>query len=426
VLKEGKIAFALAIAQHLRMITQTKQWTHYDLKTAEQIKECQQQLTEVEEAFNPPSVPIIPTVNQLVTEDLKKAEQAEVKQSTNPLLLKGIIEEFSFRMSPSVSLPPVVIEVLRQLQHATYAAYLVGGAIRDLLLDKLPNDFDIITTAPLDVLLDLYKQGNVSQRIPNLYKLTRDHWQIDILVYSEISLNEDALKRDFTINALFADANGKIFDPLRKSLNDMKTHTLAFITTPEKSIREDPLRLMLLARLIVRTNWKLPSSLQTIISEFAPLIRTCEPGRLSFECRKHFLRGKAVAHYHTLYQLNLLQALFPSTVAYLTQETVGEYYQQWLLEQLQSTDERVQSGKSVSLEYIFSIFDVGHLFWHHPELHTDISNLMQKITPLTKVWYRRLGNFERKDLVFHIWPLPLLANDYFDYQSQAKNNRIIC
>ena len=153
-------------------------------------------------------------------------------------------------------------EVLSTLEEGGHTAHLVGGSVRDALLHRASQDFDIATSAQPQQVSDLFTSKGfavhetgiehgtltvVTDKIP--FEITT--WRRDIstdgrratIAFAD-NLEDDAMRRDFTINALFADRSGRILDPTGQGLNDIKNRRVRFIGNAETRIREDHLRIL--------------------------------------------------------------------------------------------------------------------------------------------------------------------------------------
>lgn len=156
----------------------------------------------------------------------------------------------------------LINKVLLPIEEAGFKVFFVGGCVRDKLLGLEPHDFDITTDAKPEQLHHIFsKFSNVSKNSEKfgitmpLVEINGKIEEIEIASFRkdltkgrhpdvnlDASIEEDASRRDFTINALYEDKNGKIIDPTGLGLNDIKTYTLRFVGNPLERLSEDPLR----------------------------------------------------------------------------------------------------------------------------------------------------------------------------------------
>lgn len=149
--------------------------------------------------------------------------------------------------------------------------YMVGGAVRDYLLDKTPNDYDIVTDVPMDTVEKLFTESgwkvSTTGKAFLVVNVSKDGEQYEIANFRkdgvyldgrrpesvEIgTLDEDARRRDFTINALYMRLDGTVLDPLDKGNADLKNKILRFIGKPEERIKEDFLRVFRFYRFLAK------------------------------------------------------------------------------------------------------------------------------------------------------------------------------
>lgn len=158
-------------------------------------------------------------------------------------------------------------KVLRPILDAGFQAYFVGGCVRDMLLNRQINDFDIATSATPDdlhkiftefidknsekygVTIPIIDQEPIEIATFRKESTYSDERHPDEVVFTD-SIKEDAMRRDFTINALYEDINGVIFDPTNEGLSDLENNVIGFIGNAEDRLKEDPLRALRFCRFI--------------------------------------------------------------------------------------------------------------------------------------------------------------------------------
>ncbi|MCK5897474.1 MAG: polynucleotide adenylyltransferase PcnB [Methylococcales bacterium] len=270
------------------------------------------------------------------------------------------------------------LSVLSQLNNAGYQAYLVGGCVRDLLLDREPKDFDIATNAQPEQVKSVFRncrligrrfrlahilygreiievatfrgnsdQENKNQKTHEDGRLLRDN------VYG--TLEEDVWRRDFTVNALYFDINTFSVIDYTDGMNAIKAGLLELIGDPETRYREDPVRMLRAIRFAAKLNFQLHPKTEHPIKELASLLGSIPNARLYDEVLKLFLSGNALATFQKLRQYGLLAFLFPQTEECLKIENNSRSYD-FLIKALENSDKRVNAGKSITPYFLLSVF----------------------------------------------------------------------
>lgn len=193
--------------------------------------------------------------------------------------------------------------VLEKLEKQGFEAWLVGGYVRDFLLGRTTTDIDIATNATPSQIKDLFhieetfpqeRFGNVVVDGMEITTYRKDTYNIGNR-FPQIefvsTLEEDSLRRDFTINALYMNKNGKILDPTHRGLQDLKDGKICTIGDPKCSFREDPLRMIRAVRFSYEFHFKLDSMVEQALkdSELRSLLtQTVSEKRIKKEIEKGF------------------------------------------------------------------------------------------------------------------------------------------
>ncbi len=268
------------------------------------------------------------------------------------------------------------LKVLYRLNSAGFDAYLVGGCIRDSLLGSQPKDFDVATNATPDEVRQLFRNsriigrrfrivhvrfgreiievttfrgrhsdehgGNLSQQSDEGLLLRDNVWG---------SVEEDAIRRDFTVNALYYSVSDFAIHDWTGGLKDLDARVLRLIGDPETRYREDPVRMLRAARFAAKLDFRIAEETDTPIRELAPLLLQIPPARLFEEVLKLFLSGHAVQSFRVLRERGLYAMLFPES-----DEVLNEH--PWavrLVEQaLANTDTRLAEERPVTPAFLFA------------------------------------------------------------------------
>jgi poly(A) polymerase len=265
------------------------------------------------------------------------------------------------------------LKVLYRLNKAGFKACLVGGAVRDLLLRRVPKDFDIATDATPEEVNDLFRNSRLIGRRFKLVHVQFGRMVIEVAtfraahddsesarqnaegrilrdnVYGDIS--EDVWRRDFTVNALYYDISNFSVIDFVGGMEDIEQKRLRLIGDPDMRYREDPVRMLRVVRFAAKLGFSIDESCRDFIYQEGGLLQDIPAARLYEEALKLFHSGHAVLSLQLLRDYNLLQYLFPSAVKYLDTDSVTEKFLQLAME---STDTRVQKELPITPAFLFA------------------------------------------------------------------------
>ena len=268
--------------------------------------------------------------------------------------------------------------VTSTLQDKGFAAYVVGGAVRDLLLGLVPKDFDIATDATPEQVKTAFRRSRIIGRRFRLVHVMFGNDTIEVSTYRARQGNdlegqsadehgrilrdnvfgtqeEDASRRDFTINAMFYDPTTEEILDFCDGLADLKARRLRMIGDPEQRYREDPVRMLRAVRLAAKLGLQIESGTREPIRRLAPLLANVPSARLFEEMMKMLFSGHATACLLQLRQEGLHHGLLPMLDVILEQP-MGERF---VMAALQRTDDRIRGDRPVSPGFLFAA-----LLWH--------------------------------------------------------------
>jgi poly(A) polymerase len=284
------------------------------------------------------------------------------------------------------------LRVLYRLNEAGYDAYLVGGAVRDLLLGGHPKDFDVATNATPDEVKKLFRNCRLIGRRFRLAHVVYGNEIIEVATFrgasEEVgegdrhvvdgrivrdnvwgSIEEDALRRDFRVNAMYYDISDFSVRDYVGGVKDLHDRVLHLIGDPATRYREDPVRMLRAARLAAKLDFRIDPSAAAPFAELGPLLSSVAPARLFDESLKLFLTGHGLKSFRMLEQCGLLKFMFPATARALKR---GDKALRSLIEQgLENTDARISEGKSVTPAFLFAVLlwgevrDLAHTWVTH-------------------------------------------------------------
>ena len=286
------------------------------------------------------------------------------------------------------SISPNALKVLYRLNDAGYHAFLVGGGVRDLLLGDTPKDFDIASNATPEEIRELFRNAMIIGRrfkivhlrygreiieattfrahhtAENEFQDDTSHRAIKGLdsahsssgmilrdhVYG--SINEDALRRDFTANALYYTTDGFRIIDFANGLEDIDNRLLRIIGDPATRYREDPVRLLRAIRFSAKLGFEIEMKTRAPINELAYLLESISPARLFDESVKLLTGGHAEKTYALLRQFKVGDFMLPGTMA-CTRDTEAPASRLVVLA-MRNTDTRLAEGKSVTPAFLFA------------------------------------------------------------------------
>ena len=300
------------------------------------------------------------------------------------------------------SISEAALKVLYRLDNSGFRACLVGGGVRDLLLDRKPKDFDIATDATPEQVHGLFRNSRIIGRRFRLVHIRFGREIIEVATFrghSEESpktelntegrilrdntfgeIEEDAIRRDFTANALYYDINDFSVLDYAHGLKDIESRTLRMIGDPTTRYQEDPVRMLRAIRFAAKLDFEIEEQAAAAILECAPLLANIPAARLFDEIVKLFHSGNACHVLELLRHYQLLEYLLPALDEWIKNDP-DESMLDFIDQALVNTDIRINSEQHVSPAFIFAV-----LLW--PVVHQQAGKLqadkMKAIPALTE------------------------------------------
>lgn len=271
------------------------------------------------------------------------------------------------------------LKVLYRLHNAGFQAFLVGGCVRDALLDLHPKDFDVATDAHPDEVKALFSNCRLIGRRFRLahvrfgreiievatFRASGDDVDDDDAVLDDKgrilrdnvygSVDDDIWRRDLTCNALYYNiADFSIWD-YSGGVEDIRNRRIVFIGDPETRLREDPVRMLRAVRFAGKLDFSIEKKASKAIHKLAGLLTNVPAARLFDEFIKLFQGGHAMRTFELMWEYRLFDELFPESSAELKED---DAFGEFLRLALMSTDRRVREDKPVT-----PMFLLGVLFW---------------------------------------------------------------
>lgn len=294
-------------------------------------------------------------------------------------------------------------KVVETLQDAGYEAYIVGGAVRDLLLGLRPKDFDVATNATPEQVKGLFRRAFIIGRrfriVHVVYGRGREHEVIEVSTFrayldndaaEQVSGNEktskreladkshvvdasgrvlrdnvwgpqdqDAARRDFTLNAMYYDPRTQVVVDYHGGIQDAKKRVLRMIGHPETRYREDPVRIIRVVRFAAKLGFEIEPKTREPIREMSELLSNVPQSRLFDEMIKLLQTGHARASIEQLRKQGLDRGVFPILDAVFDEARRHPGREQFVQLALADTDRRVSEGKPVAPSFLLAC-----LLWH--------------------------------------------------------------
>jgi len=269
------------------------------------------------------------------------------------------------------------LKVLYRLKAAGYQAFLVGGGVRDLLLGREPKDFDVATDARPEQVREVFRNCRLIGRRFRLAHVFFGSEIVEVATFRRMAvgtededsqteggmilrdnvygtIEEDALRRDFTVNALYYNiADFSVVD-YATGMQDLKNGVLRLLGPPEVRYREDPVRMLRAIRFAAKLGLRIDPEAEGPLRDLGFLLRDVPSSRLFEEVLKLFLFGFGLESFEKLRHYDLFRRLFPDTEEALAYEE-ADFPITFVHTGLSNTDARVREGKSVTPFFLFAV-----------------------------------------------------------------------
>ena len=263
-------------------------------------------------------------------------------------------------------------EIIDSLNKSGFKAYLVGGCIRDLVLNKSPKDFDVVTEATPEQIKQVIPRSRIIGRRFKLVHVRKGRKITEVSTFRSRggkrtsktnkgivlrdnfygTIKEDAFRRDFTINSLYLDITDMRIIDYTGGFKDLNNRQLSSIGDSKLRFREDPIRIIRAVRFLCSLNLKLKKALKKDLINFAHLLQDIPPSRKYEEVQKLFLTGNAKNNFIALLEFHILKYLLPITA----KQCSNEKNKFFILTALSSSDARVKKGLPLTPAFLFSVF----------------------------------------------------------------------
>lgn len=279
------------------------------------------------------------------------------------------------------NISPNALKVLYRLKNSGFEAFLVGGCIRDHLINLSPKDFDVVTNATPEEVHKLFSNSRLIGRRFRIVHVTFGREIIEVSTFratnaadssSDVThsahgmilrdnrfgtIEQDAERRDFTCNALYYNITDFSIQDYCGGLEDIQKRKVRIIGDPEQRYKEDPVRMLRAIRFAAKLDFDIDGETAAPIKEMAHLLDHIPPARLFEEVLKLLGSGNGVKTYHLLRQYGLFRYLFPETDALLDKNWCSNDIEAeaFILQGLKNTDQRIADGKTTAPYFLYAI-----------------------------------------------------------------------
>ncbi len=334
-------------------------------------------------------------IKNFIDKLLSKANAGARKRVTHPFGQRVEVPVSEHGIDPA-QVDRRAIDVVRTLQQAGFEAYVVGGAVRDLLLGLKPKDFDVATNATPEQVKGLFRRAFIIGRrfriVHVVHGRGREHEVIEVSTFrayldnaaaGQVSGNEktsraalagmqhavdssgrvlrdnvwgpqdeDATRRDFTLNAMYYDPQSQIVVDYHKGMQDAKKKTLRMIGDPATRYREDPVRIIRAVRFVAKLSglgFTLEPKTAAPLVQSQLLLADVPQSRMFDEMLKLLQTGHAIATIEQLKKLGMAKGIYP-----LLDVVVERADTPFVMAALTDTDRRVGQGKPVAPSFLLA------------------------------------------------------------------------
>lgn len=291
------------------------------------------------------------------------------------------------------------LRVVEKLQKSGFQAYIVGGCVRDLLLGLSPKDFDVATDAQPSEIKALFRRSRIIGRRFQIVHVQFSREPIEVTTFRSNegaqqsrqgesstqrtqsksglltrdnvfgSLQDDATRRDLTVNALYYDPSDNSIHDFTNGLEDIERKVIHIIGNPSSRYREDPVRLLRVVRFAAKLGFDIDSNTAKSIPKRASDLQQVSPPRLFDETLKLFMSGRGEATFKLLQEHGLFGYLVPQLhrVMQVNQDNITRLIEQAFI----NTDRRIAANQRVTPAFIYAV-----LLW--PVVERRVAQLTQK------------------------------------------------
>lgn len=337
------------------------------------------------------------TIITFIKKLLRRSRPSHTEDTQQTIDSRYIVQRNQHQVSKT-NMSPNALAVLNRLNSSGYQAYIVGGSVRDLLLHKAPKDFDVATNATPNQIKKLFRNARIIGRRFKLVHIIYHREIIEVATFRGHdadavddnhktndagmllrdnvygTLEQDAWRRDFTINSLYYTLTDNTIVDYTGGFRDVQNRLICMIGDPVTRYKEDPVRMLRAIRFSAKLNFKIAEETAAPINKMSELITHISGSRLFEEMVKLYQCGHSESVQQQLLNYNLFAHLFPQTQTLLSDNTYPA--EAFITIALQNTDKRIHENKPVTPAFIFAA-----LLWF-PLLHRAAELRAKGVEPL--------------------------------------------
>ena len=272
------------------------------------------------------------------------------------------------------------LTIIKKLKRSGWDAFIVGGAVRDLLLNVKPKDFDIVTNANPNEVKGLFRRSRIIGRRFRIVHVYIGNETIEVSTfrkhnvsnssdsYGRIlrdnvfgSIEDDVKRRDLTINSLYYDPVSERILDYHNGISDLRRREIVVIGSIKERLIEDPLRIVRIIRIAAKLDLTIPIKLKNLMRRKGVLLENIPKARLSDDLLKLFVSGKSLQGFNYILELDLDKHIFPNLDLFCPEKKKGAANLEkdgFIYSALKNLDITVCNNESISISFIFAV-----LFW---------------------------------------------------------------
>ena len=272
------------------------------------------------------------------------------------------------------------LAIIRKLKKSGWDAFIVGGAVRDLLMKVKPKDFDIVTNASPHEIKSIFRRSRIIGRRFRIVHVYIGNETIEVSTfrkpnvsnsldsYGRIlrdnafgSIEDDVKRRDLTINSLYYDPVSERILDYHNGISDLKRREIVVIGKIKERLIEDPLRIVRIIRIAAKLDLAIPLKLKKVMRRAGSLLENIPKARLSDDLLKLFVSGKSLQGFNYILELGLDKHIFPNLGLFPPEKKKGAANLEkdgFIYSALKNLDITVCNNESISISFIFAV-----LFW---------------------------------------------------------------
>lgn len=298
------------------------------------------------------------------------------------------------------NIPKEVQYVMQQLNENKHQSYLVGGCVRDILLNKLPKDFDICTSALPDEVIKIFDKTIPTGLQHGTVTVIINHYPIEVTtmrkdgIYKDFrrpetviftdKLEEDVIRRDFTINALALDSEFKLYD-YTNGIKYLNNRVIKAVGNPDDRFQEDALRTMRAIRFACQLGFNIDNVTINAINNNSALIQNISIERIREELNQILISNLPANGIRMLYKYGLLQYIIPELCICVGFDQNNIYHDKDIFEHVMTVVESIPNDLTLRLSALLhdiakpQTFNSGHFYGHHIEGADLAEDIMKRM-----------------------------------------------